>query len=493
VTKPSERNYSPLRPILARKRCLAVTLAFDLIALFAAWHLTIEIRVLANPLVVRQFDHAALKSAAPPLSGLLLLWLLVAVWLQVYQRDQGGSAVAECLRVAESGTVAAVVAIVITFFSRELGTPLSRSFVILFLPASVLMLSTARYLARRVSWLLETREPARERVAMFGHGREVRRLTDHIRDVWSGQCELVGSIMPDGALCRGLGNGVPVLGTTRELGEVINRQRLQRIVMVEGGSPKREADKCQLVAKRMGVIVTRSIGNGTSGAHPHVLDLSGVPLLLELTPIYFTRRQEVIKRIFDIVISALVLVLMLPAFAVFITLVKASSAGPVFYKSLRVGRGGRYFMFLKFRSMRDGSGDRRTLKKHNEKSGHIFKIRNDPRVTRLGRFMRRYSIDELPQLINVLRGEMSLVGPRPLPAQDLDPDGQSRLFRFWAEQRSRVLPGITGLWQISGRSNLSFDKMRELDVQYIQNWSLFFDLRILVTTPLVVISARGAY
>jgi lipopolysaccharide/colanic/teichoic acid biosynthesis glycosyltransferase len=107
--------------------------------------------------------------------------------------------------------------------------------------------------------------------------------------------------------------------------------------------------------------------------------------------------------------------------------------------------------------------------------------------------MRRYSIDELPQLINVLRGEMSLVGPRPLPAQDLDPDGQSRLFRFWAEQRSRVLPGITGLWQISGRSNLSFDKMRELDVQYIQNWSLFFDLRILVTTPWVVISARGAY
>jgi lipopolysaccharide/colanic/teichoic acid biosynthesis glycosyltransferase len=129
----------------------------------------------------------------------------------------------------------------------------------------------------------------------------------------------------------------------------------------------------------------------------------------------------------------------------------------------------------------------------NEKRCHIFKIRNDPRVTPVGRFLRRYSLDELPQLFNVLRGDMSLVGPRPLPANDLDPGGQSHEFAIWAEQRSRVLPGITGLWQVEGRSSLSFEQMVVLDLEYIRSWSLLLDLKLLARTPKVIVTGKGAF
>ncbi|MDQ6740277.1 MAG: sugar transferase, partial [Actinomycetota bacterium] len=191
--------------------------------------------------------------------------------------------------------------------------------------------------------------------------------------------------------------------------------------------------------------------------------------------------------------STLLLLFALPLLLVIAALIKLTSKGPVLYKSSRVGRGGRHFTFLKFRSMYiDGSGCSATVRE-NGKNGHIFKLREDPRVTRCGRLLRKYSLDELPQLVNVLRGEMSLVGPRPLPAEDLDPDGQSHRFKSWSEGRSRVLPGITGVWQIQGRSDVPFETMIQLDIAYIREWSLLVDLRVLLKTPVVVITGKGAY
>lgn len=133
------------------------------------------------------------------------------------------------------------------------------------------------------------------------------------------------------------------------------------------------------------------------------------------------------------------------------------------------------------------------LMRLNEASGHVFKMRRDPRVTPVGRIMRRLSLDELPQLFNVLAGDMSLVGPRPLPAEDLGSDGMSRTYSEWAEQRSLVRPGITGLWQVRGRSELTFAQMVELDLEYVRNWSLRLDLSILLETPRAVFSGTGAY
>jgi lipopolysaccharide/colanic/teichoic acid biosynthesis glycosyltransferase len=221
--------------------------------------------------------------------------------------------------------------------------------------------------------------------------------------------------------------------------------------------------------------------------------LSGLQLL-DLRPVYFTRKQEMAKLIFDWIAASIGVLLLSPVLVLLALLVKFTSPGPLLYRSWRVGRGGRHFVFYKFRSMyHDADKKRAELAAQNQNNGHLFKIKNDPRITPLGRFMRRYSLDELPQLFNVLLGDMSLVGPRPLPSSDLAPDGSSNRFATWAEQRSCVLPGITGLWQIRGRSDLSFQEMMELDTYYIRSWSLKLDIQILLETPLVVVLGRGAY
>ena len=158
------------------------------------------------------------------------------------------------------------------------------------------------------------------------------------------------------------------------------------------------------------------------------------------------------------------------------------------YRDRRVGVGEREFGMLKFRTMVKGAAELQTrLEEQNEAGGALFKIRDDPRVTRVGRLLRRLSIDELPQVLNVLRGEMSLVGPRPLPLRDF------AQLEHWHLRRYNVLPGITGLWQISGRSSLTFDDLVRLDFYYIENWSIWLDISILVKTLPAVLAGRGAY
>jgi exopolysaccharide biosynthesis polyprenyl glycosylphosphotransferase len=197
---------------------------------------------------------------------------------------------------------------------------------------------------------------------------------------------------------------------------------------------------------------------------------------------------SIAKRTLDVIVSACLLVLIAPVLLLIALAIAIESPGPILFRQVRSGRDGEPFVFLKFRSMVEDAEERRKeIEAFNEADGPIFKIRNDPRVTRVGRFLRRTSLDELPQLWNVLRGEMSLVGPRPpLPSEVTQ-------YEAWHLQRLLVRPGITGLWQVSGRSNLGFTEMVELDLQYIQRWSLWLDLRILLRTLLVVFLANGAY
>jgi exopolysaccharide biosynthesis polyprenyl glycosylphosphotransferase len=471
-----------------------VLLPLDMIMLGLAWHLTIELRVLMNGFMTLQFVRAELKLLAPSLGAVLVLWVAAAHWLGVYRPDRRRLPASDSTGVLKSVIMADAIVIVVTFFSREFGVAsLSRSFVLLFLPVSFLTVRAGRYSALLASSIGKEKLHRPERVAVLGLGPSVRYTIQSIRQRSNSMFSIVGVIVPVGASSRGLGNPVPVLGTTAQLGEVINREGIDRILLVENLTiPKYELDSCTTVAKRMGVTISRDVSAMDRDARLEFGTLGDLRVL-ELKPIFFTRRQELVKRVFDVVTSLVVLILLSPLLVCLAVLIKLTSKGPMLYKSVRVGRGGRHFNFLKFRSMYAGGPSREDLKDLNEKGGHLFKIRNDPRITPLGRLMRRFSLDELPQLLNVLWGDMSLAGPRPLPAQDLDPDGQSRRFKAWAEQRSRVLPGITGLWQISGRSDVSFEKMMELDVSYIRNWSLAVDLYILLTTPRAVLSGRGAY
>jgi lipopolysaccharide/colanic/teichoic acid biosynthesis glycosyltransferase len=195
-----------------------------------------------------------------------------------------------------------------------------------------------------------------------------------------------------------------------------------------------------------------------------------------------------VKRGFDIVVSLLVAVLLAPLWLLIALAIKLSSRGPVLYVDRRVGVGEQEFGMLKFRTMVAGAAELQPeLEGENEAEGALFKIRDDPRVTRVGRVLRRLSLDEIPQIVNVLKGEMSLVGPRPLPLRDY------RLLEDWHRARYAVLPGMTGLWQISGRSGLTFDDLVRLDFTYLENWSIWLDITIIARTIPAVLTRRGAY
>jgi lipopolysaccharide/colanic/teichoic acid biosynthesis glycosyltransferase len=194
------------------------------------------------------------------------------------------------------------------------------------------------------------------------------------------------------------------------------------------------------------------------------------------------------KRGFDLAVSLFWLTLFLPLFLILALLVKLTSRGPVFYASTRIGRCGKPFKFLKFRTMYQDADKRLAdLMDKNEKEGPIFKMKNDPRITPIGGFLRKYSLDELPQLIHVVRGEMSMVGPRPPVPREVEQ------YDEFARQRLTIKPGMTCYWQIQGRSNLTFDEWMELDNKYIREMSFWTDVKILAQTPLAVLRGEGAY
>jgi len=223
----------------------------------------------------------------------------------------------------------------------------------------------------------------------------------------------------------------------------------------------------------------------TSGRSVETEPLAAVPLTGLAVA---SRTERTAKRIMDISIALLMLFILLPLMVLIAVLTKTSSRGPVLYRSKRVGKDGEEFILYKFRSMYDGAADERTsLEKHNEQSGPVFKMRDDPRITPFGRFLRKVSADELPQLVNVLSGKMSLVGPRPALPEEVAQYGVR------AGQRLAVKPGITCIWQVSGRSTIDFDTWIEMDVEYIRSWTLFRDVSLLIRTVPAVLSGRGAY
>jgi lipopolysaccharide/colanic/teichoic acid biosynthesis glycosyltransferase len=199
-----------------------------------------------------------------------------------------------------------------------------------------------------------------------------------------------------------------------------------------------------------------------------------------------------LKRTMDLVVALLALLLFSPVLLLVALLIKLDSPGPLFFVQPRIGEASREFSIMKFRTMVQGADDQKELvahmNKHAAQDARMFKIPNDPRVTRFGRLLRRLSLDEMPQLINVLRGDMSLVGPRPLiPTEDEHVEG-------WGRRRLDLKPGITGLWQVLGRSEIPFDEMVRLDYLYVTNWSLWHDLRLICrTVPAVLNRGRGAY
>ena len=463
----------------------------DIAALAAAWYTTIILRVELNPLSPVQMSTSAFRSIIPHPMLIIVLWVATSLWLGSYRRRPALSAVDAFRQALESDVIACALAIVITFFSGA-STEISRSFILLVGPVSLLYLAISFYLSVFLGITIERHWGQPRRIAVVGEVKEASSIVQYFQSLAFTSLKVAGLVLPEHAVAVAAADcSLPVLGTVRQLAEVINRERLDQVICVSDSAS--DFELCSAISHRMGVTLSTPLRPGWGTVRFEVNHEYGLNLI-DARPLRFTHRQYMIKRAVDVIAASALLILLSPLLIVLGILIRLTSPGPIFYRSPRVGKGGRHFTFWKFRSMyTNGPQLRAALAAMNERSGHLFKIRNDPRVTPLGRFMRRYSLDELPQLFNVLIGEMSLVGPRPLPAEDLNPDGLSADHGVWADQRTQVHPGITGIWQIRGRSDLSFDQMVELDLDYIRNWSLALDIQILLETPLAVFSGRGAY
>jgi exopolysaccharide biosynthesis polyprenyl glycosylphosphotransferase len=348
----------------------------------------------------------------------------------------------------------------------------------------VIYVSLGRLSYEKVTGSLLKLAGYQRRAVLVGSGEHIEAVGHALRDAATPTVKVVGFI----SLTPRPDNGLLSLGTLDELADVIHRHRVDEVIIADPDFPQQQAVEVVDVAHGQGVRVR--IAPSTMELLVHRAEFvpgEAVPLF-ELKPPVFEGFDFFLKRAFDLVGASLLLLLLSPVLALAALAVRFSSRGPIVYRSMRPGIGGMPFACLKFRTMyRDADQRQADLESLNEASGALFKMRDDPRMTPVGRFLRRYSIDELPQLFNVLRGEMSLVGPRPLPERDF------LKLEEWHKKRYLVTPGITGLWQVSGRSELDFDDLVRLDFLYLERWSVFLDLSILIKTVPAVFTRRGAF
>jgi exopolysaccharide biosynthesis polyprenyl glycosylphosphotransferase len=349
---------------------------------------------------------------------------------------------------------------------------------------SVLYVSSARWLYETATGALLRAAGYRRRALLVGSGKHIDEVAHALRDEVHAPVDMIGFI----SLTPRPDNGLRSLGAIEDLPAALDHFRVQEVIIADPDFPEDQAVELVDQCHRRGVTVR--IAPSTMEILVHRAEFvpgAAVPLF-ELRPPVFEGFDYALKRAFDFVGSLSILLLLSPVMLLIAVAVAVSSRGGVLYRSVRPGVGGEPFACFKFRTMHTDADQRQAdLESLNEASGALFKIRDDPRMTAVGRFLRRYSLDELPQLFNVLLGQMSLVGPRPLPQRDYD-----RL-EEWHKKRYLVMPGITGLWQVSGRSELDFDDLVRLDFLYLERWSIGLDLTILLKTVPAVLSRRGAF
>ncbi|MFQ5945689.1 MAG: sugar transferase [Anaerolineae bacterium] len=421
-----------------------------------------------------------------PIASLLTVILLAVYRTEgLYRRRRATSWLDDVYTISVGTLVAIAIVIFITFIYR----PLFYSRLI-FAEAGVLIvlvLSGARWIQRWVRDRLLARGIGQVKVLIVGAGELGRVIMRSLVALPHLGYQVVGFVDDDPTKQDPIGR-FPALGRTKDLASVIKEHNVEEAII---SLPWRSHQKIvDLVAQcESAGIQARIVPDlfQMSLTRVDVDEIAGIPLLgVKELPI--RGWNLALKRIIDGAVSALLLAVTAPLILLIALAIKLESRGPVLFPQPRVGRGGRVFTFYKFRTMRPGAEEELPeLMPLNEVEGPTFKIKDDPRRTRVGTVLRRTSLDELPQLYNVLRGEMSLVGPRPAIQREVEG------YRDWHKRRFEIQPGVTGLWQVMGRSDLTFDEMVMLDLFYAENWSLWLDLKILLRTVPAIIRGTGAY
>jgi len=466
-----------LRLVVARKLARVVSLlALDLLgvslAIFTA--LVLKAAVVGHVEVSAAF-HEARRILAFAYLVTALLFARSALYAERAQRPGLSRIVGSLFQVAGLALVFAVIS----------GEHFSSYYIFWgSLAFALLYVSSLRAVYEWVTGVLLRAAGYERRAVLVGTGKHIRDVAHALADAPHSPIVVVGFLSPKVLPA----NGLRSLGSLAKLEEVLESERIDEVIIADPDFPQDEAVELVDQCHRRGVRVRLAPSTMEILIHrAEFVPGQSVPLF-ELSPPVFQGIDFALKRTFDVVGATLLLVLLSPLLLVITLAVRLTSRGPTLFRSMRPGIGQRPFACLKFRTMyTDAEHHQEALEDLNEASGALFKIRDDPRLTPVGRMLRRFSLDELPQLINVLRGEMSLVGPRPLPQRDYE------LLEEWHRKRYLVLPGITGLWQVSGRSELDFDDLVHLDFIYLERWSLALDFTILLKTVPAVLMQRGAY
>ena len=473
--EPRVVTIAPARSNPRRLRRLLIT--SDVLAIIVGIVVATGIQQLVNPV-----SGGILSEEA------LLALVIVPVWVLMMGANhlflaRAISSFGEELRHLMMAGIMAVGFLVVVSFVVEYSA-LSRLWVGLLYVCVTASLVTSRLIARRVFNNLRRSGRISRPVIIVGTGNDAISLLHATQRRPDLGYEVLGFTGDE----NGGRGGVPVLGAVEDTQAVVRATGATGAILSVGSLEP-------AVVNRLTRTLTDDGCHVTLSSSLHDIDISRTRsqaidgrLMIYVEPTNRSRTQLFVKRSFDVAVAGLTLLLTVPIVVLVAAAIKLDSRGPVFFKQVRVGKDGELFEMLKLRSMCAGAESLQAgLSDLNERTGPLFKVSDDPRVTRVGRFIRKTSIDELPQVWNVIRGDMSVVGPRPaLPAESeqWSPDLRERL---------RVLPGITGMWQVSGRSEADFEIYRRLDLYYVDNWSLAHDIKILVKTFFVVIAGRGAH
>ena len=400
-----------------------------------------------------------------------------------------GAGTSEYKRVAAaSSAVFGLLAVGLVVFSVQ---PAS-AFYLVSLPLGLILLPLSRWIARRWYNARQAQGQYLVRAIVIGQAEDVRYVLKRIARKSNAVYEILGVALPGGR--RGTsfdvdGRRVPVLSSTDDVVRTVGLCGAEAVIVagpVPGGNQYIRELGWGLEEHKAELVLAASLTN-VAGPRIHWRPVEGLPLMHVDVPRY-SGAKHVFKRLLDIAVAAAALILLSPLLLALAIIVKRDSPGPVLFRQERVGKAGKPFRMLKFRSMvTDAEAALAGLGTQNDGAGVLFKIRNDPRVTRCGRWMRRYSLDELPQFWNVLSGEMSLVGPRPPLQREVG------RYERHTHRRLLIKPGITGLWQVNGRSDLPWDEAVRLDLYYVENWSIMGDVIIIWRTFKAMCVPAGAY
>ena len=474
--KPPALSFLLRWETLRRAARVASLLAIDVAAVFLAIYTALALK----EIVLGQLDTAAVWHQTKEIvtfACLLTLLLFARSDLYADRASRPG-----LTRIVASLFQVMIVALIFALISGESFSSYYIFYGSLFF--AVIYVAGFRFAYENATGLILRAAGYQRRAVLVGTGQHIEAVAHALGDGGHSPINVVGFV----SLTPRPDNGLKSLGRFEVLPDVLREYRIDEVIIADPDFPQERAvelvDRCHVMGVRV------RIAPSTMEILVHRAEFvpgQSVPLF-ELKPPVFEGFDYVLKRAFDLVCASLLLIGLSPLLVASALAVRLTSRGPVFYHSIRPGVGGRPFACFKFRTMYHGADRQQAeLEALNEAGGAIFKIRDDPRVTPVGRLLRRYSIDELPQLMNVLRGEMSLVGPRPLPERDF-----ARL-QEWHKKRYLVMPGITGLWQVSGRSELDFDDLVRLDFLYLERWSVFLDFTILLKTIPAVFTRRGAF